>query len=560
MRLPVIFIAFFLGLLSGSPLAASRSAWPDLFFIAASVIALIIFRRSSKLLLVSIFIVAFLLGNFWISHIPSRPDPLVLINPPVDSGCTITGRAAGETFETREGRFLPLSIEKIRAEGFTLDGSAVQENWTFESGLVLAKIRRDFIAVPGSHYRVHGKLIHDPERFYAPILLRYRIRAIIEPLDGKAIITRIGDPSSSSNASNRFRHLLISHLSWGLGKPEDELVAGITLGRKGRRLGGNWTKDFYQSGLSHLIVASGAQVSLLFMPVFFLLGRIRLPVIAKWILLIFLGATLIGFARLLGGEPSILRSAVMGCVLLLSIGFGRRTFGLATLSAAGLYWLLINPLLMRDVGFLLSFGASFGIIYLGPPLFDVFSIRIPLQKPGLSLIKPFKTLKEISVYSFRLLIRLLTDLTLVTLSAQIGVLPVLACTIGRISLAGFIANLFAVPIAQIILYLGGLSGLGGFVSPVISIFLNGILKYLAIALMSVAHDFADIPYANVPIQPLPGWFAFAWYGLCILAVERCNIHRQHRIARMNKAGKNINAGDGQAAEIDLDNPLPPEFK
>ena len=43
-------------------------------------------------------------------------------------------------------------------------------------------------------------------------------------------------------------------------------------------------------------------------------------------------------------KPSILRASAMGCILLLSTGLGRRGFGLATLSAAGFYWLIQNPI------------------------------------------------------------------------------------------------------------------------------------------------------------------------------------------------------------------------
>ena len=518
-RFPVLFTAFLLGLLTGSPAQRPESLWPDLGFLAAILVAFLPLRKYPWALFTLACVAAFQVGNLWITQLPTWPEPLKVEGLPFDAGCTVVGRATGDAFECARGRFLPLDLELVRAEGFDRTGAAFQGKWKPERGTVLAVVRRDFVGVPGARYQVHGKLDCDSGELHSPILLRYRARAVIAPPSTGVSLDRMSDPSPTRSAVNSFRYLLISHLSWGLEKPEDELVAGITFGRKGRRLGGEWAKDFYRAGLSHLIVASGAQVSLLFLPVFFLLGRVRMPQPVKWALLVLLGTMLIGFAQLLGGEPSILRAAVMGCVLLIAVGIGRRAYGLATLSAAGLFWLIDNPLLARDTGFLLSFAASFGIVYLGPPMFEAFSSREPLPKPRLKRGAPLTSLVDAALFHFRAFLRLLTDWTLVTMSAQIGVLPVLACTVGRVSISGFVANLFAVPIAQVILFLGALSGLAGFASPAVSMFLNKILGHLATALMTVAHDFANVPNASVTIEPLPGWTALLWFGICVVVVE-----------------------------------------
>jgi competence protein ComEC len=271
-----------------------------------------------------------------------------------------------------------------------------------------------------------------------------------------------------------------------------------------------------------------------------------------------LAAALIGFARLLGGEPSILRAAAMGCVLLLALGMGRRVHPLATLASAGWFWLGQNPLLIRDTGFLLSLGASFGIIYLGPPLFDICvptlqqTPRPPLSGGILSL------LRDGSIGWFRQLLRFTVMCALVTFTAQLGVLPALACTVGRISVSGFFANLFAVPLGQMVLFLGALSGVSGFICPAFSLSINSLLGHLANALIAVAHDFAHLPLANTKLTPLPVWVALSYYATCVLLVERARLFRSpNRPSPPPAASSPVHPAAGTM--ISLDVPLPPEM-
>ncbi|MCX6646924.1 MAG: ComEC/Rec2 family competence protein [bacterium] len=528
MKLAILFASFLLGLLTGADDRFSELSLLPFILIAASLIPIFIRQIPSFFHIVFFGLASFFLGMIWIIQLPTWPKPLNPVNPTPGRVCTIIGTATGSEFECSGGRFLPVSIEIFNDGNPPDETCGTQGQWIYESGIVLAVVPRDFVGLPGARYEIHGFLDNSPDTLQGPFLLRYSPRAIIRPLSFGPYVNKIDEPDDLANFSNRLRYRLMSHLSWGISLRESELVAGITFGRKGRRISGSWANDFYQAGLSHLIVASGAQVSLLFLPIMFFLTLIRLPKILNLIFLACLAFILFGFAKLLGGEPSILRAAVMGTILLLSLGLERRTFGLSTLVATGWFWLLANPLLIRDIGFLLSFGACFGIIYLSPPLFEKFlsgNQRLVFA-PGLSIMS---IVINSCIYTLRWLQRLFTGLSIITITAQIGVVPILACTIGRISLSGFIANLIAVPIAQIILYLGALSGVGGFVSPIISMKINYILDFLARILMEVAHGFASIPFANLPIDPLPAVFAVIWYLFFILLIENWRIGYRRRI-------------------------------
>ena len=549
MKIPILFGCFLLGLLAGTSPRISEPAWFHFPLLILSLIPVYIPKIPRNTYIVFIGIASFFLGVIWITQLPTWPHAFDTTDNAPGNEISVIGIATGSEFECPNGRFMPLSLEKIRVEDCP---------WENAGGIVLATVPNDFISLPGARYEIHGVPDSNPDALHSPLILRYRARAIIRPSSSGICVHKIRQPGMLADFMNRIRYQLMSHLSWGIGLRESELVTGITFGRKGRRFTGNWAGDFYRAGLSHLIVASGAQVSLLFLPILFVLTRIRMPKILRFALLTLLTLVLFGFAQLLGGEPSILRAAVMGAILLLSIGIDRQTFGLATLSVAGWYWLIANPLLIRDIGFLLSFAACFGIIYLSPPLFG----RFLGKNPTLHLSPDFSSaskITEIFLYSLRWLLHLLKGLSVITFSAQIGVVPILACTIGRLSVSGFIANLFAVPIAQIILYLGALSGAGGFVSPVICMKINHILGYLAIILLKVAHDFASIPHANMPIDPLPASFGIIWYLFLILIVEYWRIgyyiSLKRKMLREMKNGRHKNRITKSTAKPDYSPPL-----
>ncbi len=553
MRLSYLFAAFFLGSLLAEPSDSQTVPVIETSLLFLSAAGFVVLRKTPAGSIASAVTASFFLGFLWIACLPTWPKPLDIDQLPDDRGCTIVGTAAGDSVETRDGRFIPITVELVRAEGFSCGSGAISDPWTVSSGLVMVKIRRDFNGLPGGRYIASGILVVDPDCLHEPILARYRSRALIIPRPTGPVIELIESPSGFQAYINTLRYRLISHLSWGIGKSRSELVSGITFGRRSRRLEGSWAGDFYTSGLSHLIVASGAQVSLLFMPILFLMARVRIPHQARWTLIIAMAAALIGFAKLLGGEPSILRAAAMGCILLFAMGVGRHAHGLATLSAAGWFWLLQNPLLSRDFGFLLSMGASFGIIYFGPIFFESCNPPATLRMVRTGSIQ--KRCLEFVVHGSRSLLQFLISCSLITFSAQLGVLPVLASTVGRVSPVGIVANLFAVPLGQIVLFLGALSGVTGFVCPSVSMALNGVLEIIASALMAIANDFANLPGANLVVPPLPGWIAVAYYAVAVVLVEKWRVGCQPPI---KKETQRTETTQSAGRIIDLDKPLPPD--
>ena len=122
---------------------------------------------------------------------------------------------------------------------------------------------------------------------------------------------------------------------------------------------------FARSGTAHLLAVSGVHVGFVAMAALALLR----PLIgssrkAAWRALGALaGTAAIGaYVLLVGGPASALRAGIMSSAALLARVAGRRSNPLQALGAAGLALLAAEPLVAFDLGFQLSFGATFGIL------------------------------------------------------------------------------------------------------------------------------------------------------------------------------------------------------
>lgn len=137
-------------------------------------------------------------------------------------------------------------------------------------------------------------------------------------------------------------------------------LSGLILGEK-RLLGSALKEEFREAGLIHLLVVSGLHVTMLAASIAFFLGRVlRLgPRVAA-------GGGLLGawvFTLIAGLQPPVLRAACMLTALFAGPLLQRETPALTRLFAVAFIFLLFRPSLLWDASFLLSFAATFGILY-----------------------------------------------------------------------------------------------------------------------------------------------------------------------------------------------------
>jgi ComEC/Rec2-related protein len=196
-----------------------------------------------------------------------------------------------------------------------------------------------------------------------------------------------------------------------LGPPRRGLVRGLTIGDTSD-LDEATVESFRRAGLSHLLAVSGENLAM-FLGALALLIR-HLPYRVR--LLAYLGA--IGmFVLVVGPEPSVLRAAVMGAVMVTAVGRGHRTQPLAVLATALIIVVAFRPGLVFSVGLQLSAAATAGIVLWTKP------VERRLRGLPRAVALPLA----------------------VSLSAQAAVAPILIATFGQLSLISPVANLIAFP-------------------------------------------------------------------------------------------------------------------
>jgi competence protein ComEC len=226
-------------------------------------------------------------------------------------------------------------------------------------------------------------------------------------------------------AANALRHRVLAGGS-ALGDTDRALVAGFLVGDD-RDLPARVAADFRASGLSHLLVVSGANVTLALtfmaplLQRFGLLGRVVGGV-----------SVLVVFCAMTRFEPSVLRAGAMSGLALLAAFLGRPAAGLRLLALTVTGLVLLDPFLVHSLAFGLSCGASAGILLLAGPLAGRLPGPLCVREP-----------------------------LAVTAAAQIGVAPIALPAFGHLPLVALPANLAAAPAAAALSVWGLGSGLAG---------------------------------------------------------------------------------------------------
>lgn len=257
-----------------------------------------------------------------------------------------------------------------------------------------------------------------------------------------------------ARAANTIRRTLLAGAS-SMPPSQRALFAGIVLGDD-RDQDVAQAEDFRAAGLAHLLAVSGQNVAFVIAVASPVLRRLRPAVRA---------AAAIGVLGLFGAvtrwEPSVVRATAMAALSILVVATGRPASRLRLLALAVSVALLIDPLLVRSIGFLMSVGACVGIAVLVPPL----------------------------------VVRRVPEPLAVTIAAQLGVAPVLLPAFGGMPAIGPVANVLAVPAAGPVMAWGIVAGLPA-----------GIAVRAADAL--AGRDAAPVAAAlHVPTRLLLAWIA-----------------------------------------------------
>lgn len=285
----------------------------------------------------------------------------------------------------------------------------------------------------------------------------------------------------------RLRDQIIVFFNSSLPDTYSSLMLGIVFGIK-EEMPAAFYADLQKTGLMHVIAASGMNITMV--GGFLVFGFAIFMQRQRAVLLSIIG--IVFYAVLAGLEPSIVRAAIMGILVLLAQLTGRQSNGFLALFAAGFIMLFRSPSLISDIGFQLSFMATFGLIFLRP----VFTLS-----PRITRLVEKTVIGE--------------DLA-TTLTAQLMTLPILLVNFGSYSLWSIPVNAMVLWTVPFLMIIGGVAAVVGLIlEPA-----GRLILYLSVPFLlyftKIVEFFGSLG-GQIKIESLP-FLIIAGYYLIIFSV------------------------------------------
>lgn len=292
------------------------------------------------------------------------------------------------------------------------------------------------------------------------------------------------------------RKSLLNGLSF-LNEETRAVAEALLLGQKDH-LSSDTRESFSSTGTMHILAVSGLHVGIIYLLLqkFLLLlsGRGRVRVLRLFLVL----AGLWSYAILTGLPPSVQRASFMFSMIAIGAQLKRPNSILNNVLVSAFVLLVIDPNLLYQVGFQLSYAAVLGIILLHPYILNWIRVDVPV-------------------------LNYLWSLTAVSIAAQIATLPITLFYFNQFPIIFPISNFIAIPGAFLVVA-GGilleiLTPFGGFV-------LEGyqwLYQALLDIMVGLISRLGALPYSNIDRLILDSWdvavlyFSTIWisYGLIV---------------------------------------------
>ena len=217
----------------------------------------------------------------------------------------------------------------------------------------------------------------------------------------------------------QLRREVCTFLILELGEKDGPMICAMLLGEKSGLI--EEQKNLYQrNGISHILAISGLHLTLLGMGVFrvlkVILGSDRKASVAVIIIMS-------SYCIFTGNSISTIRATIMFVLSFIAKIVGRSYDSLSALGIAAILQLFMNPYVLNNSGFLLSFLAVIGVTFIAPGLQEMLGAK-----------------------------RKFTKSLCISLAASITTLPVLLWNYGTYPWYSVFLNLFILPLMSVILF------------------------------------------------------------------------------------------------------------
>ncbi len=254
----------------------------------------------------------------------------------------------------------------------------------------------------------------------------------------------------------------------GLEDEELSVASALILGYR-TELDRELMSAYAGAGATHVLAVSGLHVGIVYVILNTLLkflDRRKYGRFIKTLLLIF---ALFGYAGLTGLSASVFRAATMFTFVAIGKAFSRDTNIFNTLGVSAFVLVAIDPMIIMQVGFQLSYLAVIGIVLIQPMLFNLWASENRYLDWAWSI-------------------------TCVSIAAQIATAPLGLLYFHQFPNLFLVSNLLVIPAAAVILYLGFALFVFSFWKPTL-LYFGFLLKTVISSLNQIVVWIEQIPYS-----------------------------------------------------------------
>lgn len=314
---------------------------------------------------------------------------------------------------------------------------------------------------------------------------------------------KLAHQSSWQNWIHNVRSYLLTTLKKNIPTANEYAVAAaLILGAKDD-LDKEVKNAYAETGATHVLAVSGLHVGIISGLFAFLLGLI--PLKKRWwqYLRIFIQLLLIWlFALFTGASPSVLRASTMFSFLAVGQALKRNSSIYNTLAASAFFLICLNPYIIMNIGFQLSYIAVLGIVYLQPKIYRKWYIPNKLGDKAWSLLA-------------------------VSLAAQVATLPIGLYYFHQFPFYFWLSGFVVIPAAMAILSLG-LALMAFSWVPILSVGIASALYWVLWLMNALVFRIQTLPAAVWTGFWLESWEMWLWYlvlgaVLWALSVKRLKI-------------------------------------
>lgn len=457
-----------------------------LLAISAALISLgIIFtwRKNSSVTAKIIFPIIFFAigaGRFYFSDNLSPDDISTFENQSVKIFGTIRDEPQKKTFadDTKQTRFI-VEVEsvQVKAEKIPVSGAMILNFYgeNFSSGQIGDKISASGKIKLPTNYKNPGQIDN---------VTRLKSDGITARMSADK--TGVEIETVEGNFWTKFLRLVVAireHYRESMQKVMSaEDVAAIFAMLFGGYAGINseLVTEFQTTGIVHILSVSGSHMSLLAMFTAWLCAFLKLP----RSLTLALGIFIIGTYTLLSGMlPQVIRSACMGILVFIGTAYELEAIGARLFTLTALAMLINQPLLIFDISFQLSFSSTAGLLYLTPKM------RSKLFRLPNFFVAP----------------------ATITLGAQIASLPIIIWYFNQVSLSSILANIFVMPLLEIVIIGGILAGIVALFIPFAGKILFAVEALIFGTGAELNKFFAKLPFSSIQVPTLGLAGGFIYY-------------------------------------------------